>query len=180
MPPSGNYPPGRLTGLQSRCNAHIANILPMLSDKQELYEDQESSEDQGHIAKWQGLSSSYGPIEHGPVATSGDNDAVPDATGRKPSDRTEDWDAFMPEIKQVLPFVVTVDDYASPAGLGFNAVFDFTLDGDPYRREYNYLQIVTNTWIGDEETGYMETTREWQIEEGEWFYVEPEEEEVPA
>jgi hypothetical protein len=170
---NGDYTSGRLAGLFNRCNAQVTQVQNHLNFIQMFYT-------KTHEAMWQGLCSHSAPVVHGAAVPGnpGGEDVTPDATGRKPSDRTEDWDDVFPGIKQPLPFTVTVDDYRSPKGFGFVTHYDFTIDGDQYRRSIDNLLDIHYVPAPpppnpNDPTPPPAEKLSWMTKDTNWKYVEP-------
>lgn len=118
-----------LQNVRDRVDTWLAARWPTVQARQTAY----AATHNGRY--WQGLVSAANIPNH---LTGGFADAIADRLGGKPTDQSETWLDFLPEINGVaIPAAVTMDVYQTSAGWGYVATIFAALNGTAYTRSQN-------------------------------------------
>lgn len=97
-------PPVMPPGIQSKCDAQLAVLLPEIAAQAEAFRE-------GHGGYWQGLAT------HSTLPQDG-QDELPDVGDLTPTDQTDDpWPVAL--LQTPFCMAVTVDCYDGPQGVGY-------------------------------------------------------------
>lgn len=117
-----------LAQVRTRVDDWLAARWPTVQARQEVY-----LAAHGHY--WQGKRTATLAPDH---KTAAFEDAKADPLTDKPTDQSETWKDFLPEIDDLaIPCVFTVDVYSSPKGDGYVATVTAAYNGIVYSRSHN-------------------------------------------
>lgn len=132
-----------LVQLRTRIDAWLVDKWPVIQAKQDSYFTQKSR-------YWQGLATH---LDIPSQTTVQDNDIVPDAFSKHPTDQQESWLEAFPSIANLpFPCQLICNNYDGPRGKGYVIIIRALYNGTIYARSQN---------VGPE----VERTSGWAIED---------------